>query len=333
MRTLCPNCATAFRITPDQLRARNGMVRCGQCLAVFNAFDSLIEDVVSPLPVSADVVPTMPLPTDAPAEAVAPIVEPVAPVEDALASAMSEAEPTAETPAEEKTDEETSDEEVATKVLPLVMPLDPIDAALVADETPEESTQAARDAGLAAVRELTETPGYNRWASGTLGADHSSSFHEETGKRLLWPFVVVAVALTLTLLAQLVYYYRSELVQRWPGLRQSYEALDIAIPLPRSVDQVTIEASDLQSDNARGLLVLQATLKNRAIFAQAWPALELALTDSNDAVVVRKVLSASDYLPPKADSGSFAGNSEVGIKLWLESKQPAAGYRLYVFYP
>ena len=43
MKSRCPNCQTVFRVTPEQLRARAGKVRCGQCQAVFNALDSLLE--------------------------------------------------------------------------------------------------------------------------------------------------------------------------------------------------------------------------------------------------------------------------------------------------
>lgn len=44
MRTRCPNCGTAFRVTSVQIKARAGTVRCGQCHFVFNALD-MLEDV------------------------------------------------------------------------------------------------------------------------------------------------------------------------------------------------------------------------------------------------------------------------------------------------
>ena len=40
--TLCPGCRTTFRVTPSQLKARSGDVRCGQCRQVFNSFATLI---------------------------------------------------------------------------------------------------------------------------------------------------------------------------------------------------------------------------------------------------------------------------------------------------
>lgn len=40
--TLCPGCRTTFRVTPTQLKAHGGDVRCGQCGEVFNSFATLI---------------------------------------------------------------------------------------------------------------------------------------------------------------------------------------------------------------------------------------------------------------------------------------------------
>jgi predicted Zn finger-like uncharacterized protein len=45
MLTRCPRCQTTFRVTPEQIKARQGRVRCGECMDVFNALDTLIEGV------------------------------------------------------------------------------------------------------------------------------------------------------------------------------------------------------------------------------------------------------------------------------------------------
>ena len=44
MLTRCPTCETHFRVTAEQLKARSGRVRCGECQQVFNALDTLIEE-------------------------------------------------------------------------------------------------------------------------------------------------------------------------------------------------------------------------------------------------------------------------------------------------
>ena len=47
MYTECPECQTYFKITPDQLKAAEGKVRCGNCDHVFNALTNLAEQVPS----------------------------------------------------------------------------------------------------------------------------------------------------------------------------------------------------------------------------------------------------------------------------------------------
>jgi predicted Zn finger-like uncharacterized protein len=49
MVTSCPSCATTFRVLQEQLKARQGQVRCGKCREVFDAFKTLASFDVSPL--------------------------------------------------------------------------------------------------------------------------------------------------------------------------------------------------------------------------------------------------------------------------------------------
>ncbi len=42
--TRCPNCATQFRVTENQLAVASGRVRCGACLTVFQGIDHLLLD-------------------------------------------------------------------------------------------------------------------------------------------------------------------------------------------------------------------------------------------------------------------------------------------------
>src|SRR5687768_18374158 len=39
--TTCSSCNARFRVTPAQLNAKQGQVRCGRCRAVFNGFEAL----------------------------------------------------------------------------------------------------------------------------------------------------------------------------------------------------------------------------------------------------------------------------------------------------
>ena len=314
MRTSCPVCGTVFRVTSEQLRLKAGKVRCGQCQAVFNAFDSLIEESsLETVQVEDQArMPEIPVASEPPDE---PVV--VSTQESSLDTPMAP-EPEAVEPTAES--------------LEVVAPIEMQEPL----ETIEKSTMAAREAGLVAARELSEVrgAGHERWAAGTLAGNGLSGLELDPPRRALWPFVLVALLLLVAQLGQLIFHFRTEIVQRMPSATVLYELAAVDLPLPQNSEMVAIEASDLQSDNSRDLFVLQATLRNRASYAQAWPALELTLTDTSDTVVARRVLRANDYLPPATDPNAFPANGEVAVKLWIEAKDiGAAGYRLYIFYP
>ncbi|MFZ3192291.1 MAG: MJ0042-type zinc finger domain-containing protein, partial [Moraxellaceae bacterium] len=54
-KTQCPFCESIFAVTPEQLSARGGHVRCGKCFQVFKADEHLV--LPTPLGVSSAAVP------------------------------------------------------------------------------------------------------------------------------------------------------------------------------------------------------------------------------------------------------------------------------------
>ncbi|MBB1595521.1 DUF3426 domain-containing protein [Achromobacter sp. UMC46] len=90
LTTRCPQCGTSFKVVPDQLRVRNGLVRCGACSTVFDGRACLLPETGAPaasptMPPAARTVPAAP--------AVPPVVTPAA-----AAAAPVLATPPAETP-------------------------------------------------------------------------------------------------------------------------------------------------------------------------------------------------------------------------------------------
>jgi predicted Zn finger-like uncharacterized protein len=294
MKTCCPSCQTTFRVTPEQLKARAGKVRCGKCQVVFNALDSLLDETghtEKALPENTSPAMTAPAPlptTTAPGE-IDILLEPAS-------AAQTTAEPLSEAAAQE----------------------------------------LAKASGLIVPRETTEIPGYSKWAEGVM----SSPALPLPGKPARWPFLLAALLLILPLCGQFAFHFRSEIAVTAPYLRPALEALSEAlgtdIPLPHHAELVSIETSDLQADPARAnMLVLQATLRNRAAYGQAFPLLELSLTDTQDNAIARRVFQPNEYLPPQNPNGqTFPARADVAVRLWIEVKEvTAAGYRLYVFYP
>lgn len=304
MLTRCPHCQTDFRVTPEQLKARQGQVRCGACRGVFSALDSLADEV----PV---VIGPVALPVEAPPEPI-PATEPEAEPE-------AEAEPaTSATPEDDSPpppEEPASIDEESRRWPHLPMSGD-------AADTEAAASTATAEAPVAAVWEtVAETPQPRRW-----------------------PWIAGLVVLLALAGGQLLTLFRVELAVLAPELRPALvagcELLGCALPHPRKAELIGIEASGLIPAEATGAagagrLLLTATLKNRAPFDQEYPHLELTLTDTQDNALLRKVLAPVDYLPADHAVGAgFATRSTVAVRLLLETSGiPAVGYRLYLFYP
>lgn len=145
--------------------------------------------------------------------------------------------------------------------------------------------------------------------------------------------------LSLALLAQCVLVFRSEIVQSSPQFRPFMEnlcaGLGCELPLPQDASEIAIESSDIQPDASReAFFTLHATLRNRADFPQAYPHLEITLTDARDKALVRKVLEPTQWLPGNAPKDAFPAKREVATRISFEAPGvAAAGYRVYVFYP
>jgi hypothetical protein len=153
----------------------------------------------------------------------------------------------------------------------------------------------------------------------------------------LWWFA--SLLLLLTLLAQGGYRYRGEIAVLLPEAKPLLWRICVEfgceVPLPRRAELLSIESSDLQADGIHpSVMVLTATLRNRAAFVQAFPALELSLTSEQGETVARRVLTPRDYVPqgPQSEAG-FAAGSEFQIRVYLEAAAiKPTGYRLYLFY-
>ncbi|MDQ2150707.1 DUF3426 domain-containing protein [Alcaligenaceae bacterium C4P045] len=66
LTTRCPQCGTAFKVVADQLRVRQGLVRCGVCSAVFDGYARLIGEAESTPAAPAVAHPVTPAPYSAP---------------------------------------------------------------------------------------------------------------------------------------------------------------------------------------------------------------------------------------------------------------------------
>jgi len=154
----------------------------------------------------------------------------------------------------------------------------------------------------------------------------------------LW--AVTAFLLLLLLLAQAIFLFRIELAARIPTLKPAMvrycQIMKCSVPLPQKAGMMSIESSELKDDPAhRNQIILIALLRNRAVYAQAFPNLELTLTDLQDNALARRIFKPADYLPATQNiHAGFPANQELGIKLRLDTTDlKPVGYRLVLYYP
>lgn len=164
----------------------------------------------------------------------------------------------------------------------------------------------------------------------------------KTGRARALLYGTVSVLLAALITAQAVYHYRDAIAAHWPATQPAlsricgYAGCAIRPLRDPAMSYLSIDASDLQADSAhRGLLILTATLRNRAAWSLAYPHLELTLTDAQDAIVVRRALAPADYTGGTTDlQRGIPPNGEVAVKVFIDaSATTQAGYRLYMFYP
>ncbi len=303
--TRCAHCHTVFRITPEQLQAHGGQVRCGRCMQVFNGMASL-----------------------------APAGTPVEPQSEAkTAEATVAGEAAAETPQYGvAADPVTAPVSEAAEPEPEPESLADADSDAEVDGVAAEGMVPAETSGATETRPvMVEEP--EPVADAGNPFMHPSPARQPAAPRSL---IVAAALLAVALVAQTLYFYRGELAARHPLAREWLHAAcasaGCTVDLPRVTKALLIEASDLQLlDPARPERIqLTATLRNHAGYDLAYPALDLVLTNASDHTLARRIFLPADYLGAGRDvNAGIAANAELTVRLALETGNlGAAGFRL-----
>lgn len=399
--TLCPHCATRFRIAEAQLTAHQGMVRCGHCREAFDARTNYQPDQPSPqldLPIDDAPAPSGQTPDtehaapDAEATRVGEIQQPTgtaAETPDYGASASAEAESGADTCQHPETDETQPDALIADDrpdfSAPAVAQTELPERASEQNKTasqeqhgeatpsvehqpqpePEDASQnepsQVADNSLAtpadehaevsahdAPPDETVGPAIEAAESDILLAGYLPQSEEQGNetpddapvKRRVWPWVTGIVILLLLLVAQSAYFFRVGLAAHLPALKPALAGyshlLGSDVPLPRNAELMSIESSSLNADADHVNQVnLDALLRNRASYTQAFPILSLTLNDMQDKPLASRIFLPADYLPGgEKEVQGMAANHELIIQLHMDTADlRPVGYRLELYYP
>ena len=324
MQTSCPECRTAFRVSQAQLGLRRGLVRCGKCNAVFNAYDTLLPELEEPPLASSE-----PL-SDALGSGGPAAVRPESTLELDLAAppsprgadgARSLAAPIDAIQIREADAPETLLAELPEPVrAPIALPAQASEARLPPQAKPEaeESPEAIL---------LSELP--NRKSSRPR-----LPFWQRLG------YVLIALPLLALLPLQAAYFFRADLVAAVPasrpGLERLCQVLGCTVPLPRQLGREAIAASNLEHNpEQKSRVRLTVLLANRTGQDQAWPSISLTLTDVREDPVAQKLFPPQAYLPQDTPfARGLADGSEREIRLDLDIGNLAAtGYAVDLVYP
>jgi len=161
---------------------------------------------------------------------------------------------------------------------------------------------------------------------------------EQAGRTRRILLAIGAVVLLLVLAAQLVLNFRNVLAARYPGARPALGAacalLGCRVELPTQIDNLAIEDGEL-STLGPDTYALNTLLRNQGSLVQAWPSIELELTDANKKPLLRRVFTPAEYLAQGVSAANgFAGRSEQPVKLHfaLADLKPS-DYHIFIFYP
>lgn len=355
--TRCPDCATAFRITPLHLQAHGGNVRCGQCGRVFNGFAALAtmqgpetgnpaETKAGETPESEPEIPNRGDPPGPNATALSD--QQSAP--SAPRDKMIRDEPVPDRIIEDEVSPddgssgEVAQEEIAREALASAPPI-------VEEQVPETTSDtsdntAAADLGrqISASRfsdtlpPVSESYAFENYPPENYAVDEAQSPATSLAASFAWGFA--NLLLLVALAAQVAYAFRSEISvmvpEAKPYLERYCELLQCSLPAPQYAKLLNIESSEMQTDAQRpGVITLNATVRNHASYSQALPSFQLTLIDTKNQPLASRTFPPEAYLEENSNlERVVAPEAEFNVKLHLDGGDlNAAGYRLLLLYP
>lgn len=366
--TVCPACQTQFEVTEAELHAYRGKVRCGECEHVFDAAAHLINvdaGVISSQPstdepsetlenkapataatVSSSGAATLPSAvTPGPASEESDDILPVPEVTEAFAPVTTEADIGTDIDAE-VTDTEVEETQTASEGIAALAPAD-IEPAFAQSnamlDTALPAPQLSHAADLLALEQRAEdaplaeptVPEFLRNVS--LSDERPVRPAPSQAKQSLHWALAIIFALGIGL--QLLYFSRTHLAahhpQTKPLLLSLCQLLHCEIGLPKEIAQLTIDDADIQEHRERaGVFMFSSVLMNHAQVAQAYPMIELTLTNTSDEPVLRRVLKPQEYLPATLKvADGLAAQQEIRIhRLLGVTDQGIAGFRVAIAY-
>ena len=289
--TRCPRCRTLFRVTPNQLQAKSGRVRCGRCMNAFDAYDALAAETANILPAPGAV----PAAADGAAAADKPAAAPE-PLTPAPASTSAGVAPTAAIAEPPSAPPHPSPAESASA------------SASPAPSPPDESSHRGGRRFVASFSNPTPAQ---------LGSAIAIAL-------ALLLVVQAAIAYRSEIVA------RSPALRSVVTSICDRVGCRVSLPQRPELVRIEASDVHMVDANRPQLMQLTATLRSYAGYDLAYPALDLVLTNANEHALARRIFRPDEYLDATRDPGAgIPANAEITVALDLDTGDlNAAGFRL-----
>lgn len=133
-----------------------------------------------------------------------------------------------------------------------------------------------------------------------------------------WPWALASAVLAAALAVQAAWIERARWLEsdgwrpRIDAVCARLEALGCRLPPRRDLDRLALSSRDIRPHpSVAGALIISATVRNDAPFAQAFPAVEIVLSDLDERRVAMRRFEPAEYLtdPQQRAAGLAAGAS------------------------
>lgn len=298
MYAQCPECLTFFHLKPSHLKAANGRVRCSRCKAVFNALETLRDELT--------------------------------PEEIAAVKAARRREP--------KPDAPLLNEEYAGDLFDGLEYTKNAELGLGAAESIPDDRSDRRDADEKDALIRASGPAIERELQSdqlTAPVREFPDFRPRHSRRSRSPLAGIGVfILLLALLAQLVHWQRALVLEHelaGPWLKEFYSLIDFDIAAPADLSALKVSRTEVSShpDHPRALH-LTAMLENRSENTQPWPDLRVDLQDRFGDTVGARYFTPGEYLrdPAPASRAMTAGGRYAVALSILDPGNEAVGFQV-----
>jgi predicted Zn finger-like uncharacterized protein len=293
--TTCTHCLARFRVTPQQLNAKQGQVRCGRCRKVFSGFEALErypdDDTGSRLLAAREATLRETHPAEA-SESV-PLEEP-----------------------------ESFQAEVHAPVAPAQKPA----------AAPPASAPVAPAAQGPASKPLEVKP--RRSGPTVYEVERAPSKRSARAWVFGAGLLAIVLMVEAVFAARSTLAHRYPVLRPWLESACGAFRCTVPWPNNEALLKLE-DSELLEVPGKANQIALGARIRNLAPHAQEYPHVELTLTDLTGQAAARRVIRPSEYLGrPVAAGEILAPSSEVSIYLRLETPAiKATGYELMLFYP